>query len=113
MVSTTNCEDLVVPPPERRISRRHVLASAAACAVLPPLAVTPSLAVARFFDPAMLERIADRDAQAMAPLVIDAQTHVWWREGGLRRMTANGEHFLKALAGARASVIGKPVPIAD
>jgi uncharacterized protein len=31
----------------------------------------------------------------------------------LRTLTPSGEHFLKTLAGTRAAVIGKPVPIAD
>lgn len=96
-----------------KISRRQVLAGAAACAVLPSSAFSaPSLA-ARFFDAAALEQIADRDPSLAAPFVIDAQTHVWWREGGLRTMTPSGEHFLKTLAGNRAGVIGRPVPIAD
>jgi hypothetical protein len=28
-------------------------------------------------------------------------------------MSERGEHFLKSLAGSRASVVGHPVPIAD
>ena len=31
----------------------------------------------------------------------------------MRTLTPSGEHFLKTLAGSRAAVIGKPVPIAD
>lgn len=95
------------------LTRRDVLAGAAACAVLPSLALGTPSAAARFFDATMLERVADRDPGLTEPIVIDAQTHVWWREGGLRSMTPNGEHFLQVLAGSRAKVIGKPVPIAD
>jgi uncharacterized protein len=96
-----------------RLSRRELLASAAACAFLPRALSAGPAPVARFFEPALLERMADRDAEAAAPFVIDAQTHVWWREGGLRTMTPSGEHFLTTLAGTRAKVIGKPVPFAD
>jgi len=98
--------------PGSRVTRRELLMGAAAYAVLPPFAFsTPS--AAQFFDAAALEKIADRDPEAAAPFIVDAQTHVWWREGGPRTLTPSGEHFLKALAGSRAKVIGKPVPIAD
>jgi predicted TIM-barrel fold metal-dependent hydrolase len=66
----------------------------------------------RFVDRLAAERIADRDPPR-PPILIDAQTHVWWRSGGIRQMTERGEHFLKSLAGSRASVVGHPVPIAD
>jgi predicted TIM-barrel fold metal-dependent hydrolase len=93
-----------------RLSRRQVIASAAACAVLPrELLAAPS--IGQYFAPDSLERAAD--GALPAPFVVDAQTHVWWREGGVRSMTPLGEQFLKALAGSRASVIGRPVPIAD
>jgi predicted TIM-barrel fold metal-dependent hydrolase len=65
-----------------------------------------------FVDRLAAERIADRDP-ARPPIFIDAQTHVWWRSGGIRQMSERGEHFLKSLAGSRASVVGHPVPIAD
>jgi uncharacterized protein len=65
-----------------------------------------------FVDRLTAERIADRDPPR-PPILIDAQTHVWWRSGGIRQMTERGEHFLKSLAGSRASVVGHPVPIAD
>lgn len=96
-----------------RISRRHMLASTAAWMLLPPLTALERARAAPFFEASTLEPLADRDAQAAVPFVVDAQTHVWWREGGLRTMTPSGEHFLKTLAGSRATVIGKPVPIAD
>jgi uncharacterized protein len=96
-----------------RVTRRDVLVGAAAWAVLPPLTLSERAAVADSFQVASLEKIADRDPTTQAPFVIDAQTHVWWREGGPRTLTPNGEHFLKSLAGSRAKVMGKPVPIAD
>ena len=65
-----------------------------------------------YIDRLAAERIADRD-QARPPILIDAQTHVWWRSGGIRQMSERGEHFLKSLAGSRASVVGHPVPVAD
>lgn len=66
----------------------------------------------RYVDRIAAERIADRDA-ARPPILVDAQTHVWWRAGGIRQMSDRGEHFLKSLAGSRAAVVGHPVPIAD
>ena len=96
-----------------KISRRQMLAGATAYAILPPAAFSAPSVAARFFDAAALEQMADRDPAMAAPFIVDAQTHVWWREGGLRSMTPSGEHFLKTLAGNRAGVIGKPVPIAD
>jgi hypothetical protein len=65
-----------------------------------------------YVDHLAAERIADRDP-ARPPILIDAQTHVWWRSGGIRQMSERGEHFLKSLAGSRASMVGHPVPIAD
>ena len=69
-------------------------------------------APAPYLDRIAAERIADRDA-ARPPILVDAQTHVWWRAGGIRQMSERGEHFLKSLAGSRAAVVGHPVPIAD
>src|SRR5215472_10218958 len=54
-----------------------------------------------FVDRLAAERIADRDP-ARPPILIDAQTHVWWRAGGIRQMRERGEHFLKSLEGAVA-----------
>ena len=65
-----------------------------------------------FVDHLAAERIADRDPSHPS-ILIDAQTHVWWRAGGIRQMSDRGEHFLKSLAGSRAGVVGHPVPIAD
>jgi uncharacterized protein len=67
---------------------------------------------ASFVDRLAGERIADRDP-AQPSILIDAQTHVWWRAGGIRQMSDRGDHFLKSLAGSRAGVVGHPVPIAD
>jgi predicted TIM-barrel fold metal-dependent hydrolase len=65
-----------------------------------------------FVDHLAAERIADRDPSHPS-ILIDAQTHVWWRAGGIRQMSDRGEHFLKSLAGSRAGVVGHPVPISD
>lgn len=96
-----------------QLSRRAFLSSAAAMTVLPSFAFALPTLAARFFDATALEQIADRDAASDAPFVVDAQTHVWWRERGVRRMTPSGEHFLKSLAGYRATITGRPVPVAD
>jgi predicted TIM-barrel fold metal-dependent hydrolase len=66
-----------------------------------------------FLDPTTVERIADRDATVHPPLLIDLQTHVWWRAGGVAKMNAAGEAFLKGLAGYRSTYVGHQVPIAD
>ena len=47
------------------------------------------------------------------PILIDMQTHVWWRAGGIAKMSERGEAFLKSLAGARSNIVGKPVAVAD
>ena len=73
-------------------------------------AITPD--ASRFVDNTAVERIADGESSAL-PILIDMQTHVWWRSGGIRKMGERGEAFLKLLAGSRASVIGRPVPVAD
>jgi predicted TIM-barrel fold metal-dependent hydrolase len=96
------------------ISRRRVLtAGAATFMFLQRRAETRPLIPASFFDSSALAQIADRDPALSPPIIIDAQTHVWWRSGGLQTLTPSGEHFLKSLAGSRAAVVGKPVPIAD
>ena len=69
-------------------------------------------APAGFVDRLAAECIADGDP-ARPSILIDAQTHVWWRAGGVRQMSEQGQHFLRALAGSRAAVVGHPVPIAD
>src|SRR3954447_24333136 len=69
-------------------------------------------AAEQYIDRVAAERIADR-APPRPPILIDAQTHVWWRAGGIRQMSERGQHFLKSLAGSLAAVVGHPVPIAD
>ena len=64
----------------------------------------------QYIDRVVAERIADRAAPS-PPILVDAQTHVWWRAGGIRQMSERREHFLKSLAGSRAGVVGHPVPI--
>jgi len=66
-----------------------------------------------FIDTSRVERIADRDSSIHPPLLIDLQTHVWWREGGVAKMNARAEAFLKGMAGYRAAFTGRPVPVAD
>jgi predicted TIM-barrel fold metal-dependent hydrolase len=97
------------------VSRRRLIAAASAAAFifLQRRASGRPIAASMFFDDNALEQIGDRDSDLRPPLLIDAQTHVWWRAGGLRTMTPSGEQFLKALAGSRAKVVGKPVAIAD
>ena len=75
------------------------------------LTLSTRAAVSDSFQVASLEKIADRDPSVQAPFVIDAQTHVWWRDGGVRQLTPSGEHFLTTLAGSRAKITGKPVPM--
>ena len=41
-------------------------------------------AAERYSDRVAAERIADRDA-ARRPILVDTQTHVWWRAGGIHR----------------------------
>ena len=69
-------------------------------------------AAEHYVDRLAADRVADRDP-ARPPILVDAQTHVWWRAGGIRQMSERGEHFLKSLAGSRAAVVGHPVPVAD
>src|ERR1044072_3458266 len=99
-----------------KLSRRDALklsGGAAAFTFLKRSATASHLPASSFVDDMSLERIADRDADLHPPLLVDLQTHVWWRAGGIQKMTPRGEAFLKSLAGARASIIGRPVPVAD
>ena len=96
-------------------SRRRILRAAGGAGLVTfwhrkALALPPS--PKSFVDHLMAESIADRDPSHPS-ILIDAQTHVWWRAGGIRQMSDRGEHFLKSLAGSRAGVVGHPVPIAD
>src|SRR5713226_778429 len=100
-----------------KVSRREMLKlTAAGAAGLTLLrrrgdGVTP--AKNSFLDPTTVERIADRDAAIHPPLLIDLQTHVWWRAGGVSKMNAAGEAFLKGLAGYRSTYVGRQVPVSD
>jgi predicted TIM-barrel fold metal-dependent hydrolase len=99
-----------------KVSRRNMLkltTGAAGFTFLQRRAGALPIPASRFVDSIALERIADRDTDLHPPLLVDLQTHVWWRAGGIQKMTPRGESFLKTLAGARASVIGRPVPVAD
>src|ERR1700752_4993420 len=110
---SVNAEPVVGPP---GISRRRVLAAAAGAATFTFLqrrAAARPISPAAFLDGAVLEQVAHRDPALRPPLLVDAQTHVWWRSGGLRSLTPSGEHFLKTIAGSPAKVLCKPVPKLD
>ncbi|MEK6284805.1 MAG: amidohydrolase family protein [Acidobacteriota bacterium] len=112
----SNSKDLQQGSP--KVSRREMLkltaAGAAGLTFLQRRSVARTLSKESFLDLTAVERIADRDTATLKPpLLIDLQTHVWWRAGGIAKMSPRGETFLKTLAGARASVIGRPVPVAD
>lgn len=101
---------------KEKVSRRRMLkltAGAASFTFLQRRTNASTLPSSDFADALSLERIADRDADLQPPLLVDLQTHVWWRAGGIKQMSPRGEAFLKSLAGARASIIGRPVPVAD
>ena len=99
------------------ISRRQILkmgaAGAAGLTVLKRQTEARVLPPEAFLDLTTVERIADRDTSVHPPLLIDLQTHVWWRSGGVAKMNPRGEAFLKGMAGYRATYTGRPVPIAD
>src|SRR6185369_16477481 len=99
------------------VSRREMLkltaAGAAGLTLLKRSAGARTLSPGNFLDATTVERIADRDAAIHPPLLIDLQTHVWWRAGGVSKMNAAGEAFLKGLAGYRSTYVGHAVPIAD
>jgi len=98
------------------ISRRQMLKGASAAATLTFLQRRTSaheLPPSSFVSKITVERMLDKDRDLKPPILIDLQTHVWWRAGGIKTLTARGENFLKTLAGARAAIIGRPVPIAD
>jgi uncharacterized protein len=100
-----------------RVSRREMLkltaAGAAGLTFLQRRSDASPPSKESFLDLATVERIADRDGAVHPPLLIDLQTHVWWRAGGVAKMNARGEAFLKGMAGYRATFTGHPVPIAD
>jgi hypothetical protein len=99
-----------------KLSRREVLSFTLGMAGLALLGGRSALAQVSphsFVDRLALERRADRDPTLRPPLLVDMQTHVWWCADGPRTLTPRGEHFLKTLAGSRAAVLGRAVPIAD
>lgn len=102
--------------PKNSLSRRSLLKMGGSAALgftfLQRRADALTPAASRFIDNLAVERIAD-GAPADLPILIDMQTHVWWRSGGIRKIGQRGEAFLKSLAGARATVVGHPVPVAD
>jgi predicted TIM-barrel fold metal-dependent hydrolase len=99
------------------VSRRQMLkltaAGAAGLTLLTRNSGARTLPNESFLDLTTVERIADRDATVHPPLLIDLQTHVWWRSGGVAKMNPRGEAFLKGMAGYRATFTGHPVPVAD
>ena len=103
--------------PSTRVSRREMLkltaAGAAGLTFLQRRSDASQPSKESFLDLATVERIADRDGSVHPPLLIDLQTHVWWRAGGVAKMNARGEAFLKGMAGYRATFTGHSVPIAD
>ncbi|MFY9554888.1 MAG: amidohydrolase family protein [Blastocatellia bacterium] len=100
-----------------RVSRREMLkltaAGAAGLTFLQRRTEAGELKSASFLDRSAAERIADRDSSVQPKLLIDLQTHVWWRAGGVSKMNPAGEAFLKGLAGYRSTYVGRQVPIAD
>jgi uncharacterized protein len=96
------------------LSRRGVigLASAGTVVTFWQRKVHGLPAAEHYVDRLAAAQVADRDP-ARPPILVDAQTHVWWRAGGIRQMSERGEHFLKSLAGSRAAIVGHPVPVAD
>jgi predicted TIM-barrel fold metal-dependent hydrolase len=54
-----------------------------------------------------IERVGDRDAALRPGLIVDAQTHIWWREGGVGKATERGQEFLDDLALKRGWAVGK------
>ena len=101
-------------PRRNTLSRREVIGLAGAGTVFSfwQRKVHGLPAAEHYVDRLAADRVADRDP-ARPPILVDAQTHVWWRAGGIRQMSERGEHFLKSLAGSRAAVVGHPVPVAD
>src|SRR5215475_8878189 len=101
----------------KKVSRREMLklagAGAAGLTLLKRRAEGSLLPKETFLDRTTVERLADRDPTIHPPLLIDLQTHVWWRSGGVSKMNPAGEAFLNGLAGYRSTILGRQVPIAD
>src|ERR1700674_500252 len=93
-----------------KISRREMMkltaAGAAGLTFLQRRSSAQTLSKESFLDLTAVERIADRDTATLKPpLLIDLQTHIWWRAGGIAKMSQRGEGFLKTLAGGRGAVV--------
>ena len=75
--------------PDTLLSRRKMLkltaAGAAGLTLLKRGTDARALPKTDFLDLTAIERIADRDAGVHPPLLIDLQTHVWWRAGGVAK----------------------------
>jgi uncharacterized protein len=54
-----------------------------------------------------IERVGDGDPSFRPSLLVDSQTHIWWREGGLATPSERGRVFLEDLAMKRAWAVGK------
>src|SRR5258708_951558 len=85
---------------DRNLSRRNLLKLAGVGAGLTFLQrrsgavpITPN----RFVDRLAMEQVADRDPALRLPILMDMQTHVWWRAGGIRKMNERADAFLKSL----------------
>lgn len=105
-----------IPEAARRVSRRGMIklvSGAATFTFLRRVSAAVPIPLHRFIDSTAIERLLDRDPELSVPILIDLQTHVWWRAGGIRRMSERAEAFLKSLAGARSNIVGKPVAVAD
>ena len=79
-----------------RLSRRQMIklaGGAAGFTFLQLKSKAAPIALDRFIDAMALEQVADRDPNLRLPILIDMQTHVWWRAGGIRKMTERGEAF--------------------
>jgi uncharacterized protein len=99
-----------------KLSRREILklgATATAFTFLQCRAGTSPPSTNDYLDKSAAERTADRDGSLQPPMLIDMQTHVFWRDGGVRKMSRRGEAFLKGLAGSRAGYVKGSVSMAD
>jgi hypothetical protein len=102
--------------PSSTLSRRQMIklaSSGAAFTFLQRRAHAMPISLNRFVDSIAREQVADRDQGLRLPILVDMQTHVWWRAGGIKRMSERADAFLKSLAGARSNIVGKPVAVAD
>src|SRR5437870_894970 len=72
------------------LSRRGVLSLAAGAALLGERAAIAQPSPGSFVDRLAIQQIADRDPALRPPLLVDMQTHVWWRANGPRTLTDRG-----------------------